>query len=149
MKVILLQDVKKLGKADDIVDVNDGYARNFLFRQNLALEATQKNLHDIRQKKATEKARDDRNREEAKALAAQLNGKVFRVAMKSGEGGRLYGSLTTMDVASALEKAGYAIDKRQITILGQLKFLGKTDCEAKLYSDVTTRFEVELVKKEQ
>lgn len=148
MKVILLKDVKKLGKVDEIVEVSDGYARNFLFKQNLALEASAKNLHDVKQRRATEVARDARQREEAEKLAAELKTQRFTVSMKAGEGGRLYGALTTMEIAKVLKEAGYEIDKRNITLGTSLKHIGETSAELKLYNDVHCTIDIDVVKKD-
>lgn len=145
MKVILLQEVKGLGKPDDIVDVSDGYARNYLFRKKLAIEATPSNLNVIQMKKQAEASRQDRALEKARETAAQIDGKLFTIPMKCGEGGRLYGSLTTMDVADALLKEGYKVDKRGITIPGQVKTLGDYDVVVRLYPEVTAHIKIRLV----
>lgn len=148
MKVILTKDVKKLGKADQIVEVSDGYAKNYLFKQNLAIEASSKNLHDVKQKQDTDKARDLRKRAEAMDLSKKLQNQTFTISMKAGEGGRLYGSLTTMDIAQALEKKGYTIDKKNISINVQIKQLGHTTADIKLYSDISCTIDIDIVKKD-
>ncbi len=148
MKVILTKDVKKLGKADQIVEVSDGYAKNYLFKQNLAIEASSKNLHDVKQKQDTDKARDLRKRVEAMELSKELQNQTFTISMKAGEGGRLYGSLTTMDIAQALEKKGYTIDKKNISINVQIKQLGHTTADIKLYSDISCTIDIDIVKKD-
>ncbi|MDO5732922.1 MAG: 50S ribosomal protein L9 [Eubacteriales bacterium] len=144
MKVILLEDVKKLGKADEVVEVSDGYARNFLFKKNLALEATSKNLHEVKQKKATEAARHERLREEAKQQAEELSQRRFKIRMKVGEGGRLYGSLTNMDIQKVLKEAGYDFDKRNISIQHQLKNVGSTQAHVKIYADVSCSVDIDV-----
>ena len=116
MKVVLLKDVDKLGKKNDVVEVNAGYARNFLFRQGLAQEASKQNLHKVKQRQAADEAAAARELEEAKAQGEKLQDSRFEIAMKAGEGGRLYGALTAIDIAAALEKQGYKVDKRNITI---------------------------------
>ena len=144
MKVILLEDVAKLGKADDIVEVNDGYARNFLMKRGLALEANSANMNSIRVKKAalSEKAR--RDKEEAQELGKNLEGTVFTLQMKSGEGGKLYGAVTAMDIAGLMEKNGYSVDKKNITLKNPIKAEGVFDVAVKLHTDVTIQIKVEV-----
>jgi large subunit ribosomal protein L9 len=145
MKVILLQEVKGLGKADDIVAVHDGYARNFLFKQNLALEATPANLNVVKTRKTAEKARHDRELSQARATADQIGGQCFTLPIKCGEGGRLYGALTTMDIAAALIKAGHKVDKRDISLPTPVKTLGDYEAEIRLHTDVTARITIRVV----
>ena len=144
MKVILLMDVKSLGKKDDIVEVNDGYARNFLIKKGSALEATPENLNSVRVKKGAEAERVRREKEEAKALREKMKDRVFVMNMKSGEGGKLYGSITSMDIAAALEKEGFPVDKKNITIKNPIKVSGKYEIQAKLYTDVNVQFFIEV-----
>ena len=144
MKVILLQDVKKLGKLDDIVEVSDGYARNYLFRQKLAIEATRENLNDVGQRKKALQAKARHQMEEARRMAAELKGQTFIMKMKAGEGGRLYGSLTAADVAEALLKAGYPVDKRNVSIKTPLKSIGNTSVEVKLHTEVSIDIDVKV-----
>ncbi len=144
MKVVLLQDVKKLGKVDDIVEVNDGYARNFLFKQKLAVEATKENLNEVKLRKRAEQVKADRALAEARAMAEELEGKAFSMKMKAGAGGRLYGALTAMDIATALNAAGYGVDKRNITIETPLKTLGTAKVKLKLHNEVTANVEIKV-----
>lgn len=144
MKVILLQDVKGHGKADDIVEVNDGYARNFLFKKNLALEATPANLNSIKIKKNAEAAKAERELEEAREVGARLKDQIFTLPVKCGEGGRLYGAITSMDVAAVLEKSGYTVDKRNITIKTQIKNLGDFEADVKLHPKVTVKIGIKV-----
>lgn len=145
MKVILLKDVKGLGKSDDIKEVQDGYARNFLFKQNLALEATPANLNSIKLKKGAESAKAARDLKEAREMGAKLSGQTIKMPMKTGEGGRLYGAVTAMDVAAALEKAGYKVDKRMITINTHVKSVGTFEAELKLHHEVTIKLSLDVV----
>ncbi len=144
MKVILLQDVKGHGKADDIVEVNDGYARNFLFKKNLALEATPANLNSIKIKKSAEAAKAERELEEAREVGSRLKDQIFTLPVKCGEGGRLYGAITSMDVAAVLEKSGYSVDKRNITIKTQIKNLGDFEADVKLHPKVTVKIGIKV-----
>lgn len=144
MKVILLTEVKGLGKADDVVEVNDGYARNLLFKKNLALEATPVNMNAIKLKKGSlaEKAR--RELLEAKENGRKLTDQRISLTMKSGEGGRLYGAVTAMDIAAALEKQGYKIDKKHILIKNPIKAVGSFDVTLKLHADVSVNITVDV-----
>ena len=144
MKVILLQDVKGHGKADDIVEVNDGYARNFLFKKDLALEATPANLNSVKNKKKAEAAKSARELEDARKVGETLNNKIFTLPVKCGEGGRLYGAITSMDVAAALEKEGYSVDKRNINFKTQIKNLGDFEADVKLHPKVTVKIGVKV-----
>jgi large subunit ribosomal protein L9 len=145
MKVILLKDVKALGKVDDIVEVHDGYARNFLFRQQLALEATPANLNSIKIKKQAEAARHGRELAEARETASRINGRLIDVPVKCGEAGRLYGTVTAMDIAEALASAGFKVDKRGITIHQPIKTLGEYDVDIRLHTDVAARIRINVI----
>jgi len=144
MKVILLTEVKGLGKADDVVEVNDGYARNLLFKKNLALEATPVNMNAIKLKKGSlaEKAR--RELLEAKESGRKLSDQKITLTMKSGEGGRLYGAVTAMDIAAELEKLGYKVDKKHILIKNPIKAVGSFDITLKLHADVSVTITVDV-----
>jgi len=144
MKVVLLKDVPTLGKAETVVDVNDGYARNFLFRQGLAMEATAAALNTVRTKSQAEQARIRRELEQAKTLGKEIDGQVFVLRMKCGEGGRLYGAVTAMDLAGMLEKAGKKIDKRMITIPEHIRHTGDYEAEIRLHADVHVKIKVKV-----
>ena len=144
MKVILLKEVPNLGKPDDIVDVHDGYARNFLFRQQLALEATPANLNVVKTRKQAESARISRELAQARQLASQINGQTIILPMKCGEAGRLYGAVTAMDVAAALEKAGYKVDKRGIALHQPIKALGDYEVDIRLHADVSAKVQLRI-----
>lgn len=146
MKVILLQDVKSVGKAEDIVEVSTGYANNMLFKKNLALEATPSNLNSIKIKKKAEAARTQRELEAAIAMGKEMQGKVITLPMKCGEGGRLYGAVTSMDVADAIGKAGYKVDKRGITIPVHIKNVGEFEVEVKLHTQVSTKIKIKVTE---
>ena len=145
MKVVLLADVKGLGKIDDIVNVSPGYANNFLFKKQLALEATPQNLHDVKMRKKSEDEKAQQAYEDAKVLAEELEGKSFDLAMKCGEGGRLYGSVTGADIADVISKAGYRVDKRNITVESHIKNLGTFDAKIKLHSKVSVGIKLNIV----
>ncbi len=145
MKVILLQDVKGLGKLDQIVDVNDGYAINFLFKKNLAIEATPANLNSVRVRKNAQAAKADRELHSARETAAAIKEVVFTLPVKCGDGGRLYGAVTAMDVAAAMEKKGYPVDRRGIAIPTPIKTLGDHNVDVRLHSDVSVTIVVRVV----
>ena len=150
MKVVLLKDVKSVGKRDDIVTVSDGYARNFLFPQKLAAEATPGALKEIQRKRAAQDAREAEMLAEAKAKAAALKDKAITLEVKCGDKGRLYGSVTAAEVAEALEKQhGVKVDKRKIDIGEPIREIGERTISVWLYSGVTTpmKLDVQPIKK--
>ena len=150
MKVVLLKDVKNVGKRDDILTVSDGYARNFLFPQKLAAEATPGMLKEIQRKRAAQDAREAELLAEAKDKAAALKDKVITLEVKCGEKGRLYGSVTAAEVAEALEKQhGIKADKRKIDIGDPIRETGMRTISVWLYSGVTTpmKLDVQPIKK--
>lgn len=144
MKVVLLQDVKGVGRADDIVTVADGYARNMLFKKKLAVEATSANLNEVKVRKKAEAAKEAQILAEARAVGAQLDGQTFELKMRVGDSGRLYGTLTAMDVAEVLKKAGYDVEKRHITLAAALKNVGSTEATVKLHREVTVRIQIDV-----
>jgi len=145
MKVILLEDVKKVGKKGDIVEMSDGYARNFLFPRKLAQEATQSNMHILNTKKENERKKKLSEIEAAQKLAAELKDKEIKVKAKAGDQGRLFGAITSKDV-SELIKAQYKveIDKKKI-VMDTIKLAGVYNIELKLYPEVTTKMKVVIV----
>jgi large subunit ribosomal protein L9 len=146
MKVVLLKDVKNVGKRDDILTVSDGYARNFLFPQKLAAEATPGALKEIQRKRAAQDAREAELLAEAKNKAAALKDKVITLEVKCGEKGRLYGSVTSAEVAEALEKQhGVQVDKRKIDIGDPIRETGMRTISVWLYSGVTTPMRLDVV----
>ena len=150
MKVVLLKDVKSIGKRDDIVNVSDGYARNFLFPQKLAAEATPGALKEIQRKRAAQDAREAEMLAEARQKAEALKGKIIALEVKCGEKGRLYGSVTSAEVAEALEKQhGVKVDKRKIDIGDPIRETGMRTISVWLYSGVTTpmKLDVQPIKK--
>ena len=146
MKVVLLKDVKNVGKRDDILTVSDGYARNFLFPQKLAAEATPGALKEIQRKRAAQDAREAELRAEALAKAELLKHKVITLEVKCGEKGRLYGSVTAAEVAEALEKQhGIKADKRKLDIGDPIREVGVREITVWLYSGVTTPMKLNVV----
>ncbi|MBQ9288872.1 MAG: 50S ribosomal protein L9 [Clostridia bacterium] len=150
MKVILLQDVKNIGKRDDIVSVSDGYARNFLFPKKLAMEAKTGAMKEVERKRAAEAAREAEKRQEANEKAKQLKNQGVTLAVKCGEKGRLYGSVTTAEIADQLEKQyGIHIDKKKIELSEPIKQVGDVSMSVWLYSGITTQMTVHVVPLEK
>lgn len=144
MKVILLKDVKGTGKAGELKEVSDGYARNFLLKKGAAIEATKENLNNFNQKKAAKEAQDKRDEEKAKELAEELKKSGVTIYAKAGDG-RLFGSITSKDIAEQLKKElDMEVDKRKIVLKEPIKELGTTIVELKLHSRVTANLSVQV-----
>ena len=145
MKVILIEDVKSLGKKGDIVNVSDGYARNALFPKKLGLEATPKNINDLKLQKAHEEKVAKEALADAKAFAAELATKEVQVSIKVGEGGRTFGSVSSKEIAEAAKaQLGYDLDKKKIQLSTPIKALGTTTVGIKLHPKVTAELKVVL-----
>ena len=143
MKVILLEDVKSLGKKGQIVDVSDGYARNFILAKKLGLEATSKNLNDLKLKKAHEDTLAAQRLQEAKDFAAKLEGLQVTLKIKAGEGGKLFGSISSKEIAEAAkEQLDLEIDKKKLVLPNPIKAIGTTDVPVKLHPQVTGELKV-------
>ena len=143
MKVILIEDVKSLGKKGDIVNVSDGYARNALFPKKLGLEATPKNINDLKLQKAHEEKVAKEALADAKAFAAELATKEVQVSIKVGEGGRTFGSVSSKEIAEAARaQLGYDLDKKKIQLSTPIKALGTTTVGIKLHPNVTAELKV-------
>ena len=145
MKVILLADVKGTGKKQDIVNVSDGFARNFLFPKKLAMEATPGASKEIERKQAAERAREMERRAAAEKKAASLRGKVIHVVAKCGAQGRLYGSVTGQEIAEALNaQHGVEVDKRKIDLAEPIRTVGETEVVVKLYPEISAKMTVRV-----
>lgn len=147
MEIILQESINTLGKAGDVVRVADGYARNYLLPRGLALVADKKNLTNLERQRSRILARAAKLRNEHEALASQLQSMELVVPMKVGEGDRLYGSVTAMDVAEVIAAKGYSIDKRKIQIKEPIKVLGEHDVEIRLATDVAATVKIKVVSK--
>lgn len=146
MKVILLQDIKSLGKKGDIVNASDGYARNYLFPKNLAQEATEANLHILNQKKENERKKKLAETEAAQALAEKLKGKEIKMSVKCGESGKLFGAITNKDIAAEIKNQfNVEIDKKKIS-MDTIKLTGVYNIEVKLYAEIATKMKVVIVE---
>ena len=147
MKVIFLQDVKKVGNKGDILEVAEGYARNYLFPRKLAVEATQGHLKDLEQKKASEARKKAQVKEDAKQLADKLKKLNIKIATKVGEGGKLFGSITSKDIADAIKvQHKIDIDKKKIDLENPIKSLGVYPVTVKLHPEVQAQFQVQVVE---
>lgn len=145
MKVILLQDVKALGRKDEVKEVSDGYARNFLFKKHLAQPADKANLNSLNHELELRAKREQSQREKAEQIKKELSGKVVRVPAKAGEAGRLFGSVTSSDVAEALANLGYQVDKRKIELPEPIKTLGEGHkAILRLYNNVQLTIDIEV-----
>lgn len=148
MKVILLQDVKALGKKGQLVEVSDGYARNFILKKKLGVEATNKNLNDLKLQKAHEDKLAQEQLEAAQALAKDLEEKEVICKMKVGEGGRTFGSVSTKEVAQAVkEQLSLELDKKKMVLDEPIKSLGVYHVKLKLHPQVTGSLKVKVVEK--
>lgn len=147
MKVILLEDVKSLGKKDEIVNVSDGYARNFVLPKKLGVEATPKNLNELKLKKAHEDKVAAELLAQAKALADEMKDKSIQVSIKVGEGGRTFGSISSKEIAEEIKKQlGYDIDKKKIMLKDSIKSVGTHRVEIKLHTKVVGELSVKVLE---
>ena len=142
MKILLLQDVKGTGKKGDIVEVNDGYAKNFLIKKNLAKQADSVVLREKASQVASQERTKQLEHEAAVKKAENLKGKTFVIKAKVGDNGKLFGAITAKEIAEAVTNAGIEVDKKQIIMDTNIKNLGNYLIEAKLYSGVVARFNV-------
>lgn len=147
MKVILKQDVKGTGKSGDLVNVADGYAQNFLIKRGLAVEANAQNINEKNAKDAAKQHRADVELQNAKDMAAKLEGKTARVSAKAGANGKLFGSVTPKEVSAALKQQYQAdVDKRKIVLAQDIKGYGVFSAEIKLHTGVSAKISVEVVE---
>lgn len=144
MKVVLMDDVRGLGNAGELVEVKRGYANNFLFRRDLAIEATPQNLNMVKTKQKAFEAKAQHRLEKATALSKEIQGKRVVLSLKGGEGGRVYGTVTNQDIASALAEMGFEVEKRDIVCKEQIKSAGVYPVEVRLHPEVSAAFEVEV-----
>ena len=147
MKIILLEDVKTLGKKGDIVNVSDGYARNAILPKKLGVEATAKNLNDLKlQNQHADKVAAE-NLQKAKELAREVEQKKVVIKIKSGDGGKIFGSVSTKEIAQAAkEQTGLDLDKKKMQLTDPIKALGTYEVLVKLHPQVTTKLTVQVVE---
>lgn len=149
MKVVLLADVKGSGKKGELVNVSDGYARNFLFPKKLAKEANAQVLNELKNAEESKAFKIKQETEAAQASADKINGKSVSILAKAGQGGKLFGSVTAKEIAEAIKKQyGVDVDKRKIDTKGDMKAFGTYECEVKLYSGITATVKAVVTEKE-
>lgn len=146
MQVILLKDVKDLGKAGQVVKVADGHGRNYLIPRGLAKEATEGSLNDLKHKKEIEDKKKANELKAAQELKAKLEAKPLEMKVKAGEGGRLFGSVTSSDMAEMLQKNGITVDKKNIQLKENIKELGTHSVAIKLHREVSAQIKVKVVE---
>lgn len=147
MEIVLLQDVKALGKKGQIVNVNDGYARNFILPKKLGVEATPRNLNDMKLQKANEEKRLQDILDEAKAFAKSLEDKVVEVKIKAGEGGRTFGSISTKEITTAAkQQLNVDIDKKKMVLAEPIKNIGTYQVPVKIHPKVTGELKVKVTQ---
>ncbi len=145
MKIILLQDEKKLGKKGDIIEASEGYARNYILPKKIGVEATPKNMNDLKLQKANDEKKAQELLESAKALAVKLEEKAVLLKIKAGEGGRTFGSVSSKEIAAAVkEQFGLEIDKKKIQLQDNLKNFGSYEVPVKLHPAVTAKLSVKV-----
>jgi large subunit ribosomal protein L9 len=146
MKVILTADLSHLGKVGQVIEVANGYGRNYLIPRGFAILATPANERSLAQQQKTRLVREAKNKAEAEALATQLHALSLRIAKKTGEGERLYGSVTSMDIADLLKARGISLDRRRIVLDTPLKTLGMHKVPIRLHPEVVAEVEVAVTK---
>lgn len=143
MEVILLQDVKTIGKKGEIVKINDGYARNFVLPKKLGVEANAKNLNDLKLEKARQAKQEAEELAAAKELAAKIEEQAVKLTIKTGEGGRVFGAVSSKEIsAAAKEQLGLDIDKKKMKLEESIKTLGTYEVPVKLHREVTAKLKV-------
>lgn len=143
MKVILLQDIKNVGKKDQIINANDGYARNFLFPKNLAIEANDANLAKLKAKNDSNNFRKEEEKEQAKKIAEKLKNITLSIKVKAGENGKVFGGVTSKEIAENLKQQyKIEIDKKKINLGETIKMLGRFTVEIKLYEGVVAKLAI-------
>ena len=144
MKVVLLQDVKSIGKKDQLVNVSDGYARNFLFPRKLAKEATAGAINDVKTKESAKAHHKQEEINAANEVKAKIDGKIVALKAKAGKEGKLFGAVTSKDVAAEMKKQlGVDIDKKKL-VMDDIKLFGSYDCAVKIYPEITAKITVKV-----
>ncbi|GFI62083.1 50S ribosomal protein L9 [Clostridiales bacterium] len=145
MKLILIEDVKGVGKKGDVINKSDGYAINYLIPKKLAVEATKSNINELELKKKAEEKRKKEEYDEAAKLGDQLKDKVVKVSVKAGENGKVFGSVTNKEISAALlAQTGFDIDKKKISFNDPIKMVGRRTVKVKLHPKVTVEMAVEI-----
>ncbi len=146
MKVILLDNIKGVGKKDEVINASDGYARNFLFPKKLALEANAENMSKLKAKQDSNQYKKSVEKEEAQKVAQKLNGILLKIAVKTGENGKIFGSITAKEIADNLkEQYKIEVDKKKIELKEPIKTLGSFNVSIKLYEGVVGTLKVQMI----
>lgn len=146
MKVILLNDIKGVGKKDQIIDASDGYARNYLLPKKLAVEATNENLSKLNNKKEAAIYKKDMEKQNAEELAKKLKGILLKIKVKAGENGKIFGGVTAKEISENLKKQyDFSVDKKKIEIKETIKTLGEFNVDIKLYEGVTAKLKIDVI----
>ncbi|MFR0823525.1 MAG: 50S ribosomal protein L9 [Clostridia bacterium] len=146
MKVILLENIKGVGKKDEVINASDGYARNFLFPKNLALEATKDNMLKLQAKQQANQRKKDIEKEEAIKVASKMKELLLKIEVKSGENGKIFGGVTAKEIAENLQKQyQIAIDKKKINLKETIKNLGTYTVEIRLYEGVVGKLKIQVI----
>jgi large subunit ribosomal protein L9 len=146
MKVVLKDDIKNIGKLGQIVDVADGYARNYLVPRGLAIEANTKNVKALEHEKRIIEDKAKKVKNSAQELSNKISAMNFTIKAKAGDEGKLFGSVTTMDIAELLQKEGIEIDKKKISLDEPIKRLGSYSVNVKLHPEISTQFNIQVVQ---
>ena len=147
MKVILKQDIKGVGKKDQILEASDGYARNYLFPKGLAVEAIAENMSKLKGKQSSMEHKKELEKQEAKNIAAKLKDIILTLSVKAGENGKIFGGITAKEISENLKaKYGIEIDKKKIALKETIKMLGTKDVEIRLYEGITSNLKVKIVE---
>lgn len=148
MKVVLLQDVKAQGKKGQIIEVSEGYARNFLFPKKLAVVADAKAINDVKNKESSKQHKLELERKEARELSDKISQLTVKISCEAGNDGRFYGAVTAKDIGEAVKaQAGIEIDKRKIVLDAPIKAFGTYKLDVKLYPEITGKLTVSVVEK--
>mgnify|MGYP003306417449 CR=1 FL=1 len=145
MKVILLQDVKGQGKKGEVIEVSEGYGRNFLINKGFAKIANADVLNTVQLKKESDDRKERERREKALADQKKLNNQVIEIKVKMGANGKLFGSVTTSDIAAEINAKGYEVDKKAIVLKDTIKTVGEYEAEVKLYTDIKAKIKVNIL----
>lgn len=146
MKVILLSNIKGVGKKDQVIEASDGYARNFLFPKKLAVEANSTNMNNLKAKQESNQYRKDVEKQEAQKIAEKLKGIMLKVRVKAGKNGKIFGGVTSREIAEGLKKDyNIVIDKKKIMLADTVKTLGTITVDIKLYEGVTGKLKVDII----
>jgi large subunit ribosomal protein L9 len=146
MKIILKEDIKKIGKMGQIVDVADGYARNYLVPKGFAVEASTKNIRSLEHEKRIIQEKAKKLKDSAQDIASRISSMTLMIKAKAGEEEKLFGSVTTMDIAEALLNEGIEIDKKRISLEEPIKRLGSYSVQIKLHSDVSVPLNIQIIQ---